>query len=367
VTYKIVRENMLFKPMRSLLSVLLIGVPVTLILCLVGVSQGLLEDSARRTRGIGADVMVRPPGSSILSLSGAPMSWKYVDTLAKVEHVTVATGVIMQPLENSLTAVAGIDAASFFAMNGGFRFIEGGMFRNPDDILIDTYYARQKNAHAGSKIKVLNRQWNVAGIFEAGMLSHIVLPLKVEQELTSNTGKISQVFLKVDAHQNIPVVVAKLKATPGLEDHPIYPVEEFTSQLAPENVGGVREFINVVIGIGLVIGFGVVCLSMYMAVLQRTREIGILKSLGASRWFILRLILAEAGIMAIGGTILGILFSFGARWVILQLVPASIPQVIVYQWWPRTAIITLIGALLGALYPGLSAARKDPIEALAYE
>jgi putative ABC transport system permease protein len=144
-------------------------------------------------------------------------------------------------------------------------------------------------------------------------------------------------------------------------------VEEFTSQLAPENVGGVKEFINVVIGIGLVIGFGVVCLSMYMAVLQRTREIGILKSLGASRWFILQLILAEAGIMAIGGTILGILFSFGARWVILQLVPASIPQVIVYQWWPRTAIITLIGALLGALYPGLSAARKDPIEALAYE
>ena len=111
VTYKIVRENMLFKPMRSLLSVLLIGVPVTLILCLVGVSQGLLEDSARRTRGIGADIVVRPPNTSVLSMSGAPMSWKYVETLAKVPHVTVATGTIMQPLANSLTLVGGVDRA----------------------------------------------------------------------------------------------------------------------------------------------------------------------------------------------------------------------------------------------------------------
>src|SRR5690349_9848643 len=104
---------MKFKPMRSLLSVLLIGVPVTLILCLVGVSKGLIEDSATRTRGAGADILVRPPGSSILSLSGAPMSVKYVDVLGNVPHVTIATGIIGQPLPNSLTFVAGVDLASF--------------------------------------------------------------------------------------------------------------------------------------------------------------------------------------------------------------------------------------------------------------
>lgn len=208
MTYKIVRENMLFKPMRSLLSVLLIGVPVTLILCLVGVSQGLLEDSARRARGIGADILVRPPGSSILSLSGAPLSWKLVDKLAQSPHVTIATGIITQPISNSLTFVAGVDLPSFNEMSHGFRFVEGGVFRKPDDILIDTYYARQINAHVGGRVNVLNRDWNIAGIFEAGTLSHLVLPLAVVQELTSNTGKISQVFLKVDDPANIPAVVA---------------------------------------------------------------------------------------------------------------------------------------------------------------
>ncbi len=47
--------------------------------------------------------------------------------------------------------------------------------------------------------------------------------------------------------------------------------------------------------------------------------------------------------------------------------PASLPMAIVPIWWPIAGAITLVGAALGALYPGLSAARHDPIEALAYE
>jgi putative ABC transport system permease protein len=78
-------------------------------------------------------------------------------------------------------------------------------------------------------------------------------------------------------------------------------------------------------------------------------------------------ILLEALLIGLGGTILGIVFSYGAQWLIATLVPASIQMAIVYDWWPRTAVIILTAAALGALYPGLSAARHDAIEALAYE
>ena len=104
-----------------------------------------------------------------------------------------------------------------------------------------------------------------------------------------------------------------------------------------------------------------------LPILQRTREIGILKSLGASKGFILGIILTEALLLGLGGTILGILMSYGAASLIHALKPASLPMIIVYQWWPRAAAITLLGALLGALYPGLTAAAHDPIEALSYE
>ncbi len=101
-----------------------------------------------------------------------------------------------------------------------------------------------------------------------------------------------------------------------------------------DQIPAIRPFTKVVAAIGVVIGFAVVWLSMYMVVLQRTREIGILKALGASKAFILGIILVEAALLGVGGTVLGIVFSYGARWLIRTLVPASFQMVIVYGWWP---------------------------------
>jgi putative ABC transport system permease protein len=211
----------------------------------------------------------------------------------------------------------------------------------------------------------MNHKWHVRGIIEGGKLARIVVSLKTLQDLDSATGKVSQIYIKLDTPANTDLVVQELhRLMPG---YPVNTMEEYIAAFNVSNIHGLSEFIYVIMAIGVIIGFAVVCLSMYMAVLQRTREIGILKSLGASKAFILELILAEAMILGVGGTVLGIGMSFGAYWLIRQLVPASIPMVIVTAWWPIALGITLVGAGLGALYPGLSAARHDPIEALAYE
>ena len=350
--------------MRSLLSILLIGVPVTLILCLVGLSHGFLEDSQRRTRGIGADVIVRPPGSTLLTLSGG-ISDKIVDWLGQQPHVKIAVGAVNQPVQGITLGATGINLKQFDQMSGGFTYLNGGPFQGPSDVIIDQFYADQQHAHVGDRIIILNTPWRVCGIIEGGKLAHIVFPLGVLQEKTSNVGKVSQIYLKLDAPANTAAVVQGLKEK--LPDYPIYSMAEFTSLYNVNNIPALREFIVVIMAIGVVIGFAVVCLSMYMAVLQRTREIGILKSLGASQFFILRIILTEAVILGIGGTVLGIAMSFGACWLIRTVEPASIPMVIVPMWWPIAGVVTLVGTALGALYPGISAARHDTIEALSYE
>jgi putative ABC transport system permease protein len=364
VTAKLVLENLKHKPMRSLLSILLIGVPVTLILCLVGLSHGFLEDSQRRTRAIGADVIVRPPGSTLLTLSGG-ISDKIVDWLGKQPHVRMAVGAVNQPVQGITLGATGIDLKQFDQMSGGFTYLHGGPFQGPNDVIIDQFYADQQHAHVGDRITILNTPWRVCGIFEGGKLAHIVFPLRVLQEKTSHIGQVSQIYLKLDDAANTAAVVQDLGSK--LPDYPIYSMAEFTSLYNVNNIPALREFIIVIMAIGVIIGFAVVCLSMYMAVLQRTREIGILKSLGASQVFILRIILTEAVILGIGGTILGIAMSFGACWLIRTVEPASIPMVIVPYWWAIAGIVTLIGAAFGALYPGLSAARHDTIEALSYE
>jgi putative ABC transport system permease protein len=122
-----------------------------------------------------------------------------------------------------------------------------------------------------------------------------------------------------------------------------------------------------VIGIGLVVGFIVVTMAMYTAVLERTREIGILKALGASSGYILNLLFRETLLIAILGSVLGIVMTDGSKWLMMHVAPASLTQETVYGWWPIASGVSVIGALLGAILPAWKAVRQDVIQGLAYE
>jgi putative ABC transport system permease protein len=160
-------------------------------------------------------------------------------------------------------------------------------------------------------------------------------------------------------------VISQLRSI--LKDYRIYSMEEYTSLFSVSNVPMLKEFIWVVIGLGVLVGFLVVFLSMYTAVLERTREIGVLKALGASPRYILNILLRETVLLAIAGSVVGILLTYVTRFAIQTFTPGTLIQAIVPEWWPIAAGIALAGAILGAFYPGLKAARQDAIEALAYE
>jgi putative ABC transport system permease protein len=361
---RLVFENLRQRPVRTCLSVLAIGVEVTMILTLVGISYGTLDETARRARGVGADILVRPPASSIISLSSSPMSEKLVPFLMKQPHVTFATGTMGQPL-GGFDVLTGIDLAQFNRLSNGFRWISGGPFQSDDDIIVDEFYARGKKLSVGSTITLANHVWRVSGVFESGKLSHICARLNVLQALTGNAGRLSQIYLKVDDPARPQFIVDQLRNTmPG---YFIYTMEEFTSLLTINSVGLLRDFIGIVIGIALVVGFIVVTMAMYTAVLERTREIGILKALGASSRYILNLLLRETLLIAMLGSILGIVMTDAAKWLMTQIGPASLTQETVYSWWPIASGISVIGALLGAILPAWKAVKQDVIQALGYE
>ena len=361
---KLIAANLTQRPVRTLLSVLLIAIPVTLMLTLVGLSHGFVDDSSQRTRGIGADIIVRSPDSHIGTVGLSNLPVKLIGRLEQIPHVSFGTGVASH-LVSGWTVVSGIDTPAFERMSGKFVFREGHGFEKPDDILFDTYFAQQAHVHAGSKVNLLNHEWTVAGIVEPGKLAHIFLPLSTLQDLDGTTGKVAQIYLKLDSSANTNAVVESLKNI--LPSYNIYAMEELVSLTSVDNVPFLRPLLNVIIGVAVLIGAAVASLSMYMAVQQRTREIGILKSLGASKVLVVRIILMEALFLGLGGSILGIVFSFASRWLLAKLVPASLPQAIVPGWWPIAGAIAMGAAILGALYPGIMAARQDPIQALAYE
>jgi putative ABC transport system permease protein len=133
---KLVLANLAHRPVRTILSVLAIAVEVSMILTLVGVSYGTLDGTARRARGVGADIMIRPPGSSIVGLSAAPMSDKLVDFVAQRPHVALATGTAIQPL-SGFDSITGLDLDQFSKMSGGFHYLQGGPFVTDDDVIVD--------------------------------------------------------------------------------------------------------------------------------------------------------------------------------------------------------------------------------------
>lgn len=361
---KLVLENLKHRPVRTLLTVLAIGLQVTLVLTLVGLSRGMLEASATRTRGVGADIILRPPGSSIIGLSSAPMKEALVGFIEKQPHIAQAQGVIVHGV-GGLESITGIDQDRFNKMSGGLDFQAGGPLQNDNDILLDDQYSRQKKLSVGDTVDLANNKWYVRGIVGSGKLARAFVKKHVLQELTANTDKITMIYIKVDDPKNVPTVMANLRSK--LEGYPIYSLEEFLSYISIDNIPLLTPFISVVVGLSVVFGFLVVFLAMYTAVLERTREIGILKALGASSGYILGMLLRETAMIAVVGSVIGILLAYVSRWAIITLVPASLPVVIVPDWWWRAGLISLVGAVLGSIYPGTKAARQDTIEALAYE
>ncbi len=361
---KLVVENLKHRPVRTFLSMFAIGVEVTMVLTLVGLSYGMLEESARRTRGVGADIIVRPPFSSAIGLSGAPMPEAMMRYFTRQPNVASVAGTVVETIVFPET-MTGLALDEFEALSGTLRFREGGAFQANDDVIVDEFYARQRKLHVGDQVELKNRKWRICGIVEAGKLSRVFVQRSVLQDLTGNTGKLSQIYVKLDNPANLQSALARFRA--DLKDYQIYSTEELVSLVSVDNIPGLKAFIYVIIGLAVVIGFLVVFLSMYTAVLERTREIGILKAIGASRTFVLSVLLRETLVLALMGSVVGIALSFGSRWLIMTLVPASLQQKVMPEWWPITTAIAVAGAVLGTLYPAWKAAKQDAIEALAYD
>jgi putative ABC transport system permease protein len=186
-------------------------------------------------------------------------------------------------------------------------------------------------------------------------------------DLDGTPNKASVFYLKTEGSPKFQEDVRKeILATDGLGDWQVQTAEEYLSMLTPDHVPAFNIGLRVVIGIAVVIGFLVIFQSMYTAVMERTREIGILKSMGASRFDIVSVVLRETGILASVGVILGVGATYVLRSVLHNRFPTMSFQV-TPSWVATAVLIAMFGALLGALYPAAKAAAKDPIDALSYE
>jgi putative ABC transport system permease protein len=120
------------------------------------------------------------------------------------------------------------------------------------------------------------------------------------------------------------------------------------------------------IALAVAIGLLVIFLTMYTTVVERTRDIGVLKSLGADKSFIVRALLSESAALCAIGIVAGIGISYAVRAAFIAGFP-TLSILITPGWILRAAGIAMAGALFGASYPAWMASRKDAVEALSYD
>jgi putative ABC transport system permease protein len=266
----------------------------------------------------------------------------------------------------TLEVIAGIDLKSYESLGGPFRYVSGGPFQGPDDVIIDDVFSRSKRLKVGDTTEILNHSFRVCGIVEQGRGSRKFLPIKTLQDLMGAQGKASLFYVKTDDPGNADSVVEEIKHVPGMERFVAASMKYYLSTMTPSNTPFLSSFIKVVISISVIIGFIVIFQAMYTAVMERTREIGILKSMGASKIYIINVVLRETALLAFGGIVVGIVFSYIAKQGISYKLPL-LRVIMTGGLIGEAALIAIVGAIAGALYPAYKAAQKDPIDALAYE
>jgi putative ABC transport system permease protein len=365
---RMILANLVHRPIRAIISIFAVAVEVTLILLIVGIMLGMLNDTSRRQAGVGADILVQPPGASLfMGVSGAPVSAKVADKIRQLPHVTAVAPVVAQlSTAGNVQVIDGIDLQSFEAVGGPLPYLSGGPFQGPYSMIVDDLEAGSKHLKVGDKVEVLNHEFTITGIVEHGRGARQFIPIQTLQDIIGAQGKASIFYVKLDNPNNADEVVKEIKDIPGMAQYGVHSVKEYLSLMTSSGVPGLNTVIRVVIGIAMIIGFIVIFQAMYAAVMERTREIGILKSLGAGKLYIVGAILRETLLIAVGGVILGIAISYAARSA-LKAHFQTLPLMITSSWLLRATVIAIIGSLLGALYPALKAAQKDPIDALAYE
>lgn len=363
---RMIVANLRRRPARSLVSIIAVAIEVILILAVVGLVHGMINDQRTRIRGIGADILVMSGNGSILAqLSGNTLPLQLGAVFARVPGVA-AVAPVAGMLGKSAQAIGGVNIPEFDAVSGGFHFIHGHAFApGSDEMIADDLQAAASHYHVGQQVTMLGRTFTLTGIFEHGMGSRLFIPLQTLDAAAGTPNRASVFYIKTVPGVDVNAVVERLRALAPAEK--IYSMRDYLTLFTASSISpAIMVFQNVMISIAVIIGFLVIFLSLYTTVLERTREVGILKALGASRGYIVNVILRESELLAILGVIAGVAIAYGL-WRAFSHIFPTLSMEMTWHWVILAAIIALVSSAVGALYPALKAAGQDAIAALAYE
>lgn len=363
---ELVFANLRVRPFRTFISVIGVALGVVLIVLFTGLARGITGDMARRAANWKAEIVFTRPGAMELTSSNASVSTTYAERLRDIDGVQSTVPVIRYITSDSsgqwgLKQIDGVDWEPFAEMNG-MQLVEGRAPAASDQIILDERQMRDDDAKLGDTLNLFGRDYKIVGVFSPPSGSRIKMSLAAMQEVLEAPNRCTYILVKLKDGADVDAVAERInQALPGNKVN-------LTRDLvidAQERIPALNTFLRVLVGLGAFVSTIFVLLSMYTTVTERRKEIGILKSLGASKAFIVRTIEGEAFMIGVLGVVLGLLVSAIVSFGIGRAFELAFEF---STGWIVTAIaIAVAGSLFGALYPALRASTIDPVEVMANE
>jgi len=405
--------NLMHRKLRTTLSVLAVGIGIALLLVSKGLANGSIAEVNQRMQSVDAQLVVLPAQENILFTNGAPFPGVFERLLARQadEHGPLATAVIpvffaQVRMGGQQQRVFGVDPRQMSLFLGSRRVLEGRAFdqafsmaektaelRRPTtqvveaealppeileaglELIIDDRLRRVGEFDAasgtnrpyriGDEIRIMSRGFRIVGVVETGVAGRVFAPIQTLREILNGGEPWSTMFF-VKLRPDLDPVVAADHFQSVLGQQARVELKSEYGKLLHESFAQVNMYMTASSGLALVVCFLFILLTMYTMVLERTREIGILKALGMTRLSLLSLSISEALVVSSSGALIGIGLAYGARYVLNVLRPLLTVELPLSMLAVALGL-AVIGGGLSALYPGYRAARLEPAVALTCE
>jgi putative ABC transport system permease protein len=364
---ELVLANLRTRPFRTFISVVGVALGVILVVLFTGLARGMTEDMAKRANNWKAEIVFTRAGAMDLTSSNLNVPTQYEPKLLQIDGVKSVTSVGRYISPNSkgrfgILQLDGIDWKSFSEMND-MQILQGRPPEANNEVILDERQMREDKANIGDEIELFGgKKYKIAGVFSPPSGSRIKMSLAAMQEALEAQNKCTYILVKIKDGYEAEQVAKNIDQI--LPNNKIQLTKNIIIN-STERVPALNLFLKVLVGLGAFVSTIFVLLSMYTTITERRKEIGILKSLGASKSFIVTVIESEAFMIGVLGIFLGLILSFLSAFIIEKLY--ELPFQFHLNWILTAIAIAVGGSLIGALYPAWKASGIDPVEVMVNE